>query len=89
MIYDLYHFFYFFEGSQKQKNDDMITGKGYYTGMEEKKKHGSKTRGAFYMLHEPSMARPCMEGYLYVGKPASNEERRLVGDPAGCAGDVK
>ena len=88
MIYDLYHFFYFFGGSQKQKKNDMITGKGDYTGME-KKKHGSKMGGASCMFHEPNMERSCMEGYLYVGKPASNEEERLVGDPTGCTGDVE
>ena len=30
------------------------------------------------MLHELSMARPCREGHLYVGRPTSSEERRLV-----------
>ena len=30
------------------------------------------------MLHEPIMARPCMEGYQYVGRPASSKERRQV-----------
>ena len=56
---------------------------------ERKKKHGSRKGVVSYMLHEPSMVRPCMEGYLCVGGPTSSEERRLVGDPVGNARGVK
>ena len=38
-------------------------------------KKGWSRKGTSCMLHEPSMTRPCMEGYLYVGRPVSSKER--------------
>ena len=41
--------------------------------------------GTSYVLHTLCMARPCMEGYLYVGRPVSSEERQLVATVAALA----
>ena len=70
---------FIFASSQRQR-EWHSSKEGCCTGMEKKEKKRNKIiwEGISRILYEPSMARPCMGGYLHMGSPASNEERRLV-----------
>ena len=60
---------------KENKKNDTATGKG---AKQERKKKTWYERGTSYVLYALSMVRLCMEGYLYVGRPVSSKEGRLV-----------